>query len=133
MISMIYNRIIQGLSGYIAQELKLSDKKKDYIRYSLEVLISSLISLIISLGLAYVLNIFWSVFLVIIAAAVLKSAAGGVHLKSPWECAVSTAMFTNIMGYLSIQFSLFLFKHYPLFIFVTVIYIMTSLYFWSPA
>jgi len=130
---LIYKSLIQNLSGYIARELKLSDKKKAYIRYALEVLISSLISLIISLGLAYVLNIFWSVFWVIIVAAIMKSAAGGVHLKSPWECAVSTALFTNIMGYLSIQFSYFLFRYYPFFLVVSLFYIMISLYFWSPA
>lgn len=130
---MLYHKVVQGVSGYIARELNLSDKEKDRIRFALEVLISTLMSLALSLVLALILGIIKAVFFVIIAGAALKASAGGIHLKSPLECAVSTALVTSVLGLIATRYSQVLYKNGVWIVLISFLYILFSLLLWSPA
>ncbi len=130
---MVYQKIVKGLSGYISRELNLSDKEKDHIRFALEVLISTLLSLVLSLLVAGFLGIVKPVFFVILAGAALKASAGGIHLKSPLECALSTTFITNLLGLISTRYSIFLYENWVIILMICSLYILFSLIRWSPA
>lgn len=130
---MLYEKMIQTITGYIAAEMNLGSEKKDRIRFGLEILISTLISIIVSLGLAKILGLFNVVLIILLANGLMKLVGGGVHLKSVGECALFSALSLNIMAYLIIQLQELLYSKWPLFLFISAVYILISLVIWSPA
>ncbi|ADL13431.1 accessory gene regulator ArgB-like protein [Acetohalobium arabaticum] len=130
---MSYKQAIQTLSSYIAEELNLPDKKQDRIRFGLELLVSTLMSLSTSLILAKLLGIFNSVLFILFASAVLKSVSGGIHLKTPWECALFGALFFNILGLTAVVMKTSIYNNWVLFLIISSLYIFISLLLWSPA
>lgn len=128
-----YVKLIQGVSGYIAKELKLNETDKDKIRFGMEILVSTCLSLFCSLLLARLLGISYSVIFVLLAGAILKQFSGGIHLKTIWECAFFTAIFSNLLGLISLWAEELIYNNWIIFLIISYMYIFVSLYLWSPA
>ncbi|MFW5995827.1 MAG: accessory gene regulator ArgB-like protein [Halanaerobiaceae bacterium] len=129
----MYRKIINLLTEYISNLNNVPAKKRDNIRFGLEILASAIFSTFISLGTAALLGIFTPVFTVLLASALLKSVAGGIHLDSPVWCSLFTCSIFNLLGYISIKMATF-----PeiILLLLTVSVALTSLlflYLWSPA
>ncbi|GAB6137462.1 accessory gene regulator ArgB-like protein [Halanaerobaculum tunisiense] len=130
---MSYEETVQELSSYIGQELNLTAKKEDRIRFGIEILISTVISLSFSLILAWLLGIFKPVVFILFTSAILKVVSGGIHLKSVWECASFGAVIINLLGLISLEIKEVVYDHWLLVLVVSSLYIISSLLLWSPA
>lgn len=87
-------RISVLLSERIGVKLNSSDNERVVYAYSIEVLLSLLLNLIILSVAAYILNKKWELLIFIIFFSGLRSFAGGYHAKTHAECIlVSLSMF----------------------------------------
>jgi accessory gene regulator B len=130
---MVYEKTIRFLTGYIAGELNLTGSRKDRVRYGLEVLISALISLVITLAIAHFLGIFYSAFFILISGAILKTFSGGTHLKTFFECSFFTALIINCLALLNLSLSEIIFNVWPYYLICTTFFTLFSLFLYSPA
>jgi accessory gene regulator B len=130
---MAYKKVVQTLSGYIAEELNLTEKKRDKIRFGIELLISTFSSVFTTLFLAWLLGNFKPVLFILFSSAMLKQVSGGIHLKTVWECTLFSALFCNLLGLVAISFEGFIYNYWLIFLVISVLYIIISLLLWSPA
>jgi accessory gene regulator B len=130
---MVYEKTVNKLNNYIVQELDLTAKEQGRIKFGIELLISIIMSLSTTLIVAKLLGIFNSVAFVLLAGAILRQSSGGIHFKTPWECAFFTAFFFNLIGYISFWAKESLFNNWILFLVLSSLYIIMSLLLWSPA
>lgn len=80
------NKISILLSEGIGLKLNSSDDEKEVYAYSIEVLISLLVNLIILYVAAYILNKKFELIIFIIFFSGLRTYAGGYHAKTHIEC-----------------------------------------------
>lgn len=130
---MLYENIIHSITNYIADEIGADSKKKDRIRFGLEILISTFLSVVLSLGLAKILGLFKIVVVILLVNGLMKLIAGGIHLKTVGECALFSALVLNFMAYLVISLQKLIYNVWPLFLVISAFYIFISLLLWSPA
>jgi accessory gene regulator B len=130
---MNYDKLVQSISSYIAQELNLTASKQDRIRFGLELLISALISLAVALLVAWLLGVFKPVIIILATVSLLKLSSGGVHLKTIWECAVWGGLLVNLLGLFSLAIKPVVLNNWLVFFTAVSIYSLSSLLLWSPA
>ncbi|NLK63478.1 MAG: accessory gene regulator B family protein [Tissierellia bacterium] len=94
------NRISASLSERIGLRLNSSDNEKEIYAYSIEVLISLLINLIILSITAYILKKQAELITFIVFFSSLRSFAGGYHAKTHIEC-ISLSLFLFVISALS--------------------------------
>lgn len=80
------NKISVFLSEGIGLRLNSSDNEKEVYAYSIEVLLSLLLNLLILSSAAYILNKKLELLIFIIFLSGLKTFAGGYHAKTHAEC-----------------------------------------------
>ncbi len=129
----LYQKIVKTITEYLAEELDISPKKKDRIRFGLEIFLSTVITLIFSLLPAFFFNTAKAVIIILLAGGFLKLLTGGIHMKGPWECAVFTSIFVNIFGLITTNYYNLFYRYWPIFILISYIYLFISLFLWSPA
>ncbi len=129
----LYQKIVENLSKYITNELKIPSTKKDILRFGIEIFLSTSITLFLSIFPAFILGTAKPVIIILLAGASLKILTGGIHLKSPWECAVFTSISVNLLGLVSYNYYKIIYNHWLIFVVVSFIYIFISLLLWSPA
>ncbi|OCL28096.1 hypothetical protein U472_02565 [Orenia metallireducens] len=130
---MIYDTTVNKINNYIVQELDLTAKEQGRIKFGIELLISTIMSLGTTLIVAKLLGILNSVIFISLAGVLLKQVSGGIHFKTPWECAFFTAFFFNLLGYISFWAKESVFNNWVLFLVLSSLYIIISLFLWSPA
>ncbi len=123
------NKISVLLSEGIGSKLNSSDDEKEVYAYSIEVLLSLLLNLIIISVAAYIMNKKWELLVFIIFFSGLRSYAGGYHARTHVECMfISLSIFV-----ISAMCSTYL-KQYGEFILVFGIIFSTLMVFWlAPA
>ncbi|MFW6009009.1 MAG: accessory gene regulator B family protein [archaeon] len=129
---MIYKKIVYGLSNYIAGELNFSDKKKDKIRFGLEILISQCISLSVAIIISYLLGISNMVLTILLVTASLRLNGGGTHFETVFECVLFTTVFTNIFGLFAFVLDKFILLN-EIYLLIFSLIILILFYLWSPA
>lgn len=82
------NKISVFLSDGIGAKLNSSDNEKEVYIYSIEVLLSLLINLLILFSVSYILNKKLELLIFIIFFSGLRTFAGGYHAKTHAECIV---------------------------------------------
>ncbi len=80
------NKISLLLSDGIGVKLNSSDDEKAVYAYSIEVLLSLFVNLILLLCVAHVVNKKWELLIFIIFFSGLRTYAGGYHAKTHVEC-----------------------------------------------
>jgi len=80
------NKVSTILSEEISLRLNSSDNEKEVYAYSIEVLLSLLINLVILFITSYVLNKVLHLFVFIVFFSGLRAFAGGYHAKTHFEC-----------------------------------------------
>ncbi len=128
----MYKKLVYILTNYISAELDLDEVTKDKVRFGIEVIISSMITLFLTLIIAVYIDIVIPVSIILIIGALLKVFTGGIHFKTIYECSIFTAITVNGLGLLVKNGHSFIGKHIHTFIIATFLYIILSLIFWSP-
>lgn len=129
----MYEKAVHIISDYLARELGMAERDRDRVRFGLEMLISTLISLTSSLVLAMVLGLLKPVIFVLISGAVLKMLAGGVHFNTVWECAFTTSIFTNFLAFLASRSGGVIYSNWQVYFVISALYILLSLLIWAPS
>lgn len=126
-------RTVNNLSNFLIKKANLDKNKKDKIRFGLEIIISSLISLITILVISLISGLTNIVIFVMISSTILKLIAGGIHFKTIGECALISALFYNITAFIAKYSTQLLLEQRKIFFLAASIFILSSLYFRSPA
>ncbi len=129
----MYNKLVYILTNYISAELDLDDVTKDKVRFGIEVILSSMITLFLTLIIAVFIGIVIPVSIILFIGALLKVFTGGIHFRTISECSIFTAITVNGLGLLVKSGHSFIYSHLHIFLIVTFLFIMLSLIFWSPA
>lgn len=88
------DKICNFLTNKIRKEMpEIDDEKAEVINYGLQNIIGEIPKLFITLGIAYILGIFWLSLFTFISLFLYKGASGGVHLKTHIGCIVLTTLF----------------------------------------
>lgn len=84
-------RVSEWLSVKLSEETDNADKQ-DEIRYGIEILFSAVITPIVLFFVAFMLDVFYFVFIVAITFALFRAVMGGFHFSSYWRCMTVTVV-----------------------------------------
>jgi accessory gene regulator B len=83
----------------IGETLKLSPHRQNIVCYGLNVLLSNLLGIAVTLVIAYVLGIFSPTAAVVLTLLFLRTSAGGAHCSSSLNCSIFGYVFIPLLGY----------------------------------
>ncbi len=94
-------------TNFITKVSDLSTKDKAYLNYGLQLILGVIVEAVIMLSIAYMLNIFWPVFIAALSFLVIRPYAGGIHLPSYLSCMIVTIFVFLLIGLITqvVQFN----------------------------
>lgn len=129
------NRKANELIQKITEQYQLSSEDQEVVLFGFNLLINSIIGYGAILILAYILDIFTSVFVITITASLFRAFTGGAHANSPVKCILYGAGIFNILGGIAVSIgniipnTRYIFFFIALSLFIAII----SFYFYAPA
>lgn len=94
----IVDRSIDCILNIYKKNTDISDDQQAVLKYSIRLLISSILSFTMTLGLALILGTFPSVLVIIITVSLYRAFSGGAHCSSMGNCAIYGALTLNTIG-----------------------------------
>ncbi len=94
-------RLIDRILSAYRKNLKIGQDQEAILRYSLQVVISTLVSFLVALGVAFVVGIFYEVLLIMVSNAILRSVSGGAHCASARNCTIYGTMVSIGLGFVA--------------------------------
>jgi accessory gene regulator protein AgrB len=83
----------------IGEVLELSPDRRDIVGYGLNVLVSNIFGIAVTLFIAYVMGALCSTFAMIITLLLLRPSAGGAHCSNSFNCSLFGYIFIPLFGY----------------------------------
>lgn len=123
------NKISAILSEEIRLRLNSSDNETEIYAYSIEVLISLFINLIILFFMAFILKKTVELIIFIVFFSVLRSFAGGYHAKTHIEC-ISLSLSLFILSALS---STYLIEYGKIILITGILFSITMVFVFAPS
>lgn len=96
----LIERMSNSITQKISSVLNLGKEREEIIAYGAYNLIQTVWSILLALCVAYLLNIFFPVLVILVTSSVLRKYSGGAHALSPNRCAVIGILLFNGFGYL---------------------------------
>ncbi|MGI6552916.1 MAG: accessory gene regulator ArgB-like protein [Bacillota bacterium] len=124
--------LFKSIPDYLEKQLQLDPAQKNIISFGLEVLYSGLLSIGLTLLLAYLFGVFREVFWLMLFSAAPKGFAGGAHCSSPGRCAFLTATSFIFLGKLALYGSKEHLQLLSALIPAAIIVTLLATYFWAP-
>lgn len=99
-------RLIDLILGMYKKHLNIEKKQEAILKYSLTVLLQSIIGYTLTLGFAWIFDIFWPALMIIITFSAFRSFSGGAHCSSPLNCELYSVISVNALAFISKLISL---------------------------
>lgn len=89
---------IEQVTGYLKNELKLSDSDAAVVQYAMQVLLSSVVNLAAIIATAWLLGVLRYALFAALAAAGLRIISGGAHAAKLFNCSLLGAVISPGIG-----------------------------------
>lgn len=125
-------KLADNISGYISNELKYDDTKREIICYGLQIFLGTSMKTLSILILAYIFNILKSTIIVSASFVAFRRIVGGSHFDTYNKCYFSSILMMLLLGMIGKIIEL---QHNSVLIIIISIYILTvlSTILWVPA
>lgn len=94
---------VEHLAGYLAGQLSLDEDDRDVVRFGLELVVSTALSLGATLALALAVGVVKPVLAALLVFTPIRIQSGGAHNSTPGLCALVTAVTFTLMGWLAVR------------------------------
>ena len=125
--------LLKSIPDYLEKQLHLDSTQKNIVSFGLEVFYSGLLSIGLTVTLAFLFGIFREVFWLMLFSAAPKGFAGGAHCSSPGRCAFLTATTFMILGKITVYCSEEQLQVLPVIIAVAILLTLLATYLWAPS
>lgn len=94
-------KIIDNIVSIYNTHLNLNKSEKDILKYGITITISTITGYIGSLVLAYLLQNFFSVLILILSMTLYRGLSGGAHLSTMIRCTIFSSILINVICIIS--------------------------------
>ncbi|KKM10278.1 hypothetical protein SY88_14560 [Clostridiales bacterium PH28_bin88] len=123
---------VEHLAVYLAGQLSLDEDDRDVIRFGLELVVSTALSLGATLTLALAVGVVKPVLAALLVFTPVRTQAGGAHNSSPGLCAVVTALTFTLLGWLAMRVGPWVGTHISLFLGGSFVVALVANHLWAP-
>lgn len=90
--------VIDKIIKIYIDKLSIEEKQEAVLRYSLHLLISTVIGYALALIAAYILNIFTYTLVIMLTISILRTFSGGAHCFNMINCGLYSMIIINVLG-----------------------------------
>ncbi|WP_165000272.1 accessory gene regulator ArgB-like protein [Anaerophilus nitritogenes] len=92
---------IEKILSFYQHNVEIDKDQDAILRYGLYIFISGMMSYAMTLIVGYILGILGNVFMMMVIVSILRSASGGAHCESMFNCALFGTVVTNGLGWIA--------------------------------
>lgn len=92
---------------FLTSQTGQNKETEDVLIYAIEILAITVINVVLTLGLGWLLGVFWGTLAGLLTAVLVRHTAGGAHSSSPIRCALITMVVFPALALLAKQLAAF--------------------------